>query len=347
MTAPTEDIQEVQEQTQTESPTILRTRRSGVWEVYQGAWGSYLRETDDPQANVEINDDHLKEFQVRDNIHRIPAELWAKWVKLCFHFVDKVPNTVEVSVRILRSAEDPSQYRFLVPYQKVSAASVRAEDFDKSIDLETGEEIIQYPPDGWIPVGSSHSHNTMGAFFSGTDDKYELDDPGIHLVVGSVDTKNMKYTIASSVVGSHRRFIVPFDELIDATPVPGMEFHPNVINYVDYSKPVYTYPSTWVEGGVTKTSYNDPKTWGWDEDDFDYNYSDWEKDPFHWSNETKSVKSNIKSWNVIDLLNDYIDESKDNLLTLLALKDKLHDIVDDIDVYIDIKSETLMETEVL
>lgn len=348
MTAPTEDIQEVQEQTQTESPTILRTRRSGVWEIYQGAWGSYLRETDDPNANVEIDDEHLKEFQVRENIHRIPAELWARWVKLCFYFVDKVPNTVEVSVRILRNSEDPSQYRFLVPLQKVSAASVRAEDFDLSIDLETGEEITQYPPDGWIPVGSSHSHNTMDSFFSEVDDKYELNDPGIHLVVGSIDTKNMKYTIASSVVGSHRRFDVPFDKLIDATPVSGVEFHPNVINYVDYTKPTYKYPVTKVANTTTKTTWSNPKTWGWDQDDYNYGgYRDWENDPFFWTDDTNVVKSSINSWNVVDVLNDYIEENKEEPLNLLSMRDKLQDIIDGIDLYIDAQPDSVLLTELV
>ncbi len=154
-----ENVQEVEVvQEATPAPNILRTRRDGVWEVYEGVWGSYIRPTDDPDANVVIDEENLKQFQLKEDIHRIPADLWAKWVKLCFHFVDKVKSSVEVSIRILRSQDDPSAYRFLVPMQKVSGASVRAEDFDVSVDIATGEEITQYPPEGWIPVGSSHSH---------------------------------------------------------------------------------------------------------------------------------------------------------------------------------------------
>jgi len=182
--------------TQEEPASILRTSENGCWEVYTGTWGNYLRPAFDPDANAVITDEHLKHFELNENIYRIPSELWAKWIKLCFHYVDKVQACVEVSVRILRSVEDPSVYRFLVPRQKVSGASVRVDSFDEAIDLDTGEEITQYPPEGWVPVGSSHSHNTMQAFFSGTDDKYELGDPGIHIVVGSINTKEMKYTIA-------------------------------------------------------------------------------------------------------------------------------------------------------
>lgn len=147
----TETIQET-------TPSILRTASDGCWEVYDGPWGKYLRPTFDPEANVEISEDHLKNFELKEDIHRIPAELWAKWVKLCFYYVDKVQSSVEVSMRILRSEADSSVYRFLVPRQKVSGASVRVDSFDEAIDIDTGEEITSYPPEGWVPVGSSHSH---------------------------------------------------------------------------------------------------------------------------------------------------------------------------------------------
>ena len=141
-----------------ETPSILRTSIDGCFEVYQSPWGKYIRSCPDPDANVVITEEHLKYFELNSDIHKIPAELWTRWVKLCFHYVDKVKNCVEVSVRILRSENNPSQYRILVPKQKVSAASVRIDSFDEAIDIETGEEIKSYPPVGWIPVGSSHSH---------------------------------------------------------------------------------------------------------------------------------------------------------------------------------------------
>lgn len=140
------------------TPTILRTALDGCFEVYQGPWGKYIRSCPDPDANVEITKDHLEHFELNSDIHKVPAELWSRWVKLCFYFVDKVKSEVEVSVRILRSESDSSQYRILVPKQKVSSATVRIDSFDKAVDIETGEEIESYPPSGWIPVGSSHSH---------------------------------------------------------------------------------------------------------------------------------------------------------------------------------------------
>jgi hypothetical protein len=341
-----QEVEAVQESTPV-APNILRTRRDGVWEVYDGVWGSYIRPTDDPDANVVIDEANLKQFELKEDIHRIPSELWAKWVKLCFHFVDKVSSSVEVSIRILRNQDDPSQYRFLVPKQQVSGASVRVENFDTAVDITTGEEIIQYPPEGWIPVGSSHSHNTMQAFFSGVDDKYELDDPGIHLVIGSVDIKNMKYSIAASVVGSRRRFIVEYDKLVDATPIDGAEFHKKVLDYVDTNPPkfkAYTsatssiIPAKWNKK-VSKDDnldekWNDPNTWGygWDYDDVSSHYGD----PFYWQSDTGKFTSKdedtLKLWAVIDIANDYAKQNADDPNRLHTLRDELMDFISDLDV---------------
>lgn len=336
-------ITENQEPLETQS--IIRTADNGCWEIYEGPWGKYLRPAFDPEANAVITDEHLKHFELKENIHRIPAELWAKWIKLCFYYVDKVQSSVEVSMRILRSEENPSVYRFLIPKQKVSGASVRVDSFDEAIDIDTGEEITQYPPEGWVPVGSSHSHNTMQSFFSGVDDKYELGDPGIHIVVGSIDTKNMKYTIAASVVGNGRRFEVPFDKLIDATPVPGQEFNEKVLEYVDYSTPVTTYAakggtsfgsSLWTKKESKSTSiknnWYDLQNWGWDEagsNEFD--------DPFYWSSEFKG--NNLDYWNIVDSAKDFVAQNRNNISSLNDLKNELYDFLSDLEV--------LLENEIL
>ena len=346
-----QEVEAVQEPTLV-APNILRTRRDGVWEVYDGVWGSYIRPTDDPDANVVIDEENLKQFELKEDIHRIPSELWAKWVKLCFHFVDKVSSSVEVSIRILRNQDDPSQYRFLVPKQQVSGASVRVENFDTAVDITTGEEITQYPPEGWIPVGSSHSHNTMQAFFSGVDDKYELDDPGIHLVIGSVDTKNMKYSIAASVVGSRRRFIVEYDKLVDATSIDNAEFHNKVLEYVDTNPPKFKaftsatsaiIPAKWTKTVSKKDNsldeqWNDPNTWGygWDYDDVSAHYGD----PFYWhSDSLKSTSSDddtLKLWSVIDIVNDYAKKNANDPNRLHTLRDELMDFISDLDVALEV-----------
>jgi hypothetical protein len=222
-----------------EIPKVLRTPAHGCFEFYTGGWGTYIRSIEDPDANVILTKADLDTFTLKENINKIPADLWQRWVQLCFYFVEKVPSDVEVSVRILRSEADPTKYRILVPKQKVSAASVRIDSFDDAIDIETGEKLTSYPPAGWIPVGSSHSHNTMQAFFSSIDDKYELGDPGIHIVVGSINDKTRQYSIACSVVANGRRFKIDHKEILNCDPIENCLFHEDVTEYVDYTKPVF------------------------------------------------------------------------------------------------------------
>lgn len=344
------EINEIQMGDTLPTSDILRTSLDGCFEVYQGPWGKYIRSCADPDANVVITDEHLSHFELNDNIHKIPAILWARWVKLCFHFVNKVKSEVEVSVRILRSELDPSQYRILVPKQKVSSATVRIDSFDEAIDIETGEKIESYPPPGWIPVGSSHSHNTMPSFFSSTDDKYELGDPGIHLVVGSIDVDKMKYTISASVVGGGRRFEMPYSNLIDATPVEKVSFHEDVLKYVDYSTPpLPIYPIVKVYNKVSsnktsKSSKHDSHRYSkWLErysghSEVNYEYNNYMDDPFYYNdygvgnNFTQDDSPKIlKLWQIEDFIHDYIEQNSDDLNKIFQLYDLLSDKVQEVD----------------
>lgn len=220
----------------TETPSIFRTYKQGAFKLYESTWGKYLAPTIDPDANVvEFTEEHFKMFELNEEIHQIPSNLWSAWIDLCFHYADKVNKNVEVSMRILRSEDDPSVYKFIVPFQEVGGASVRVNDFQKSVDLISGEELTSYPPVGWIPVGSSHSHNTMSAFFSGTDDKFELSDPGLHIVVGSIDHQKQEYQLSISVTANNRRFIIDANDeskIVDFTPDDDSTYHSKVLDYV-------------------------------------------------------------------------------------------------------------------
>lgn len=197
--------------------------------------------------------------------------------------------------------------------------------------------------------------NTMAAFFSGTDDKYELGDPGIHLVVGGIKAESRKYEIAASVVGGGRRFVMHYDNLIDATPVESVIFHPKVIDYVDYTSPIVsTY--TQYKGGVTANSvkkisgsdYNSYQQWlkqyssyGDSNDSQDWN------DPYFYSENCHSynygtVKGGreVKFWEVEDILNDYIHQSQNSLNSLVMLKETLQGMLIDIEAGIDLHLES-------
>jgi hypothetical protein len=223
-------------------PTILRTADKGTFEVYAGRWGSYLRPCFDPEYNVSNAqlEESLKLYEVREDIDKIPAELWSRWIKLCFHFVNKGIDELEVSVRFLQNIEDPTKYMAIVPRQSVTTVTVDAAKLSDSIDLATGEKVTSYPPAGWDIVGSSHSHHTMGTAFSSRDDSFELGDPGFHIIVGNVSLTQNNYNINASIVGNGRRFLIPYDKLIDTTPISEVDFHPDVLEYIDTSPPKIT-----------------------------------------------------------------------------------------------------------
>ena len=141
--------------------------------------------------------------------------------------VKRGAGDLEVSCRLLQN--DAGEYRIVVPVQKVTGVSVRVDSFDKAIDITTGEVIEQWPPEGWLPVGSSHSHNTMDSFFSGTDDKYELGDPGLHIVVGNLNVLTKEYTLKASVTANFRRFMIDEAKVVDTTPSLDPKYHPNVL----------------------------------------------------------------------------------------------------------------------
>lgn len=218
--------------------TILRTSLKGCWELKSNGFGQYLAPTIDPLADTVITPEQLEGFELNSDIPKIPYALWIRWIDLCVEMCKRGTGDLEVSCRILRKDND---YRICIPVQKVDGASVRVDSFDKAIDITTGEVIEQWPPEGWTPCGSSHSHNTMDAFFSGTDDKYELGDPGMHIVVGRIDVNKLDYVLKASVVANNRRFDVEADNLIciaaTSTDVFTTSYHPSVLEIITLPRP--------------------------------------------------------------------------------------------------------------
>lgn len=289
--------------------TLLRTATDGCFELTTNAWGSFLSSVPDPDANVEVTDEQFQGFELREGITKLPADLWQRWVQLAFALAERDRRNLEVSCRLLRHEDDRSRWRILVPKQAVSSASVRVDSFDQAVDIETGEIISQYPPAGWIPCGSSHSHNSMAAFFSGTDDKYELGDPGLHVVIGTIDTINLKYTLKASVTANHRRFDIGFADVIDTAPAD-TTYHPSAIEMVSietFKAPVFQ------AGKLQKTNTSMTKWYNDDSDDYtDYGSYLSDHDPFYWrSQSSTSVSQDERD------LDTLLDELTD-LLTHLA-----------------------------
>jgi hypothetical protein len=220
----------------------LRTREA-CYEVVQNTFGCYLRRIPDPDANAELTPDIINSFQIKPDFNKIPATVWAPWVQLCFHFAQNT-SSLEVAAAILIKDDDPTQWRLTVPKQSVSGGSVQADLPIGSIDVATGEVIDQWPPAGWLPVGTTHSHGTMGAFFSATDDEDEIRNPGLHMVVGNIDHEKMTYEIASSITANGKRFKIDYNLVIDHTPVEELTFHQGVLANISTERLVSSHHRT-------------------------------------------------------------------------------------------------------
>jgi len=138
---------------------------------------------------------------------------------------------LEVTALLCRRIDDLTQWKIVIPKQVVSRASVFAE-ISRTIDIETGEIYEIFPPTGYVHAGSTHSHNTMEAFFSSTDDKSELGVPGLHIVVGRVNQERRTYEFKASIVLRKQRKDVAFRDVVDHTPMPGVTYHTNVLEHI-------------------------------------------------------------------------------------------------------------------
>jgi hypothetical protein len=266
-------------------PELLRTPRDGCFKVRSGSLGSYLAPTDDPLANAEITKEQFSSFEMHEGFGKIPAALWSRWLLLCLDLAKSDTGTLEVSCRLLRHQDDPNRWRIIVPLQDVCAASVRVDTFDDSVDIETGERLASYPPEGWVPMGSSHSHNTMALDrFSSTDDGAELGDPGVHILIShcSSTAKKLSWKQTDSIVAGRRRFYLPAGSLTEATSwlTALKPYHPDAKEQV-----MHLRPRGFGAAAATGAARGTAKVGGSPRYFQDSLQSSWQDDPFFWSDE--------------------------------------------------------------
>lgn len=188
--------------------------------------GHRIIKTDDPEGQ-DIPSEWGNAAFLDPAVPKIPPTIWSAIIDLYIYFLEneetsvflknqKKPDTgLEVAVFFTLNSKT-NEIECWVPSQAISGASVHIDYTQPVVNLITGERIengINGMPDHVLKRGTSHSHNFMGAFFSGVDDENELKQPGIHIVVGSFDKrKNEKqeeywsYQIASSAVIGKTRY---------------------------------------------------------------------------------------------------------------------------------------------
>jgi hypothetical protein len=174
----------------------------------------------------------------------------------------------------------------------------------------------------------------MQAFFSAIDDKYELGDPGIHIVVGSINTEKRTYAIKASIVANGRRFDVDHNKIIDCEPVEEVTFHNNVLKYVDYIKPVINLPPktnnyrSFQNSNNKSNSYNYKSPFGFS-DQIDFS-EDYYREFFGETEVAK--KKDLQLWQIEDVIEDYIKQNKGNV-------EEIQELISLLSVYVEEHTE--------
>lgn len=236
---------------ETQAPAIepFVRGKSGCLQLITSAyWGSWYRAVEDPKGKDVDAKKLLSQFWIKPDFDRVPLEDLRRIVTFYRKYISNVAvnstvDTNEVQVLLLRSETDVKLWKVLVPKQIITPATVEAVTHP-SCDLETGEDYEVFPPVGWVHAGSSHSHNTMAAFFSGKDDRGELTVPGLHFVIGHITADS--YDIKASIVINRARFLVAPNYVLETGEIPYVVNDALVARFTDsevvpYAAQVETY----------------------------------------------------------------------------------------------------------
>lgn len=226
--------------------------------------GSILIASEDPEGE-DIPKEAFDAIILPSDRHLIHGDHWNAWLNLCIHMLGKVDSKVrspdsgqEVSCAFMLPP-GKKHLEIWIQTQRTGGASVDI-DYTKPLrNILTGEEypnLASMEDAGYIKMGGCHSHNTIGAFFSGTDDKNEKPQPGYHFVVGAFEQKEGSwfYRHALSITANNRRFekymlldgtLQAFDLKDFVLPLQEGDptFHEGVMELIDWRKPIVHHSS--------------------------------------------------------------------------------------------------------
>lgn len=167
------------EAAQTNKPIVLLPSKDGrVYEQRKNEIGCFTA----PAENVREFEDIRAEFKMA--LPKIPAHIFSKVMGFFKSISDELHY--EVLVHILYDTEE-KEYIIKVPKQRISEASVNS---------ETDEPY----PDRYIHVMDFHSHNTMPAIFSGTDNADEK-ETRLYAVAGRFNRTFPEITVRAGCAG--------------------------------------------------------------------------------------------------------------------------------------------------
>jgi hypothetical protein len=219
---------------------FIRTE-GGCYAQGQTILGSFLYPIKDPEAKCPEPKPEER-FELNPDLPPIPKELWGRMVNLFIHMAKNFANSQEVQVRLLYRLEGPDEsgtpWKIVVPRQTVGPGHVDSPNLNDSCDIVTGQPVGNYPPEGYVDAGSSHSHHTMTlSFSSSVDDPSDLASQGIHFLINSVKfSPEGKTTYYPEARISYRQnfYYLTFEQVgqvVDLTPTTET-FHPTALTYI-------------------------------------------------------------------------------------------------------------------
>jgi PRTRC genetic system protein A len=123
------------------------------------------------------------------NIEKIPSLAVAKIANFFRHVYKEHKSEAIV---LLFYNEESKKYKLVPPSQKVSPASI---EYNRSVII-----------DGFTMIGDIHSHSSMSAFHSGTDQGDEESFDGLHITFGNLGDEMI--SISASIVSNGNRVMV-------------------------------------------------------------------------------------------------------------------------------------------
>ena len=210
---------------------ILPARNGNVYEMRRTEAGTFIARAEDVMELSEVSAGYIPALPP------VPFSLFSQILSFFRHYMQHGHET-EVMVHIYWDKER-LEHCVVVPMQSVGKAHISV-----TVPPEEATDTARY-----IHVADIHSHNSMPAFFSGTDDKDER-ATRVYMVVGMLHTLAPQIRTRVSVGG---RF-VPIDarQLIDIPSIPfdsstlNMTFEPfGMFQYVEMPEKT-DFPAEWI-----------------------------------------------------------------------------------------------------
>ena len=135
-------------------------------------------------------------------VNKIPKDLLVEIVGSFARICKKNGN--EAAAQIYRERDGEMKYFIYYPEQKISGASVTYADDPTMLEMRSKHNLIM----------ELHSHNTMSAFWSGTDNSNEK-DCGLYMVIGTFGAASATYKCRYKYGNTYADF--PAHEIFDMT----------------------------------------------------------------------------------------------------------------------------------